>query len=528
MRNLFLHFFGPLLPCGDFPEAFSDFRGHKSPPDASYTNFFAYICTANKTFLIMPEISIDIFALPPQAGKAPMYQQLAERIQELVTTGSLHPGDALPSSRALASALGISRKTVVTAYDRLVYAGWVEGKDRVGLFIADRTMAAVPQNDEDGAFDSAHMLTIDDGRPDASIAPVKEMARSSRQLMSGVSAVEALTGTFPAGRPALRKAISTTTLPERGVEAAEPTEIFVCQGAQMALFIIANALLHPGDAIAIGTPGFPPAEAAFKAAGLTVVPVAVDADGLSTEQLEKAIGRYRVKALYVTPRHHYPTMVSLSRARRQQLATIAARHNLLVIEDDYDADIRYEARPTLPLVHKLDRAASLYVGSFTAAVSSALRVGFVVGSAEHVKRLANYRSLIDVQGDGLQQEMMADLISCGDIHRHALRASRLYRERQQYLVRELRTHLSGRISYSVPDGGLALWVEPTAGISKVDLEARLHDVGLSIPVFSKADDEGLPTAFNGSNGRSGMRIGYASLSNADVDEMVEKLSRALE
>lgn len=476
----------------------------------------------------MPEISTDIFALPPREDKAPIYLQLVERVQELVVSGRLHPGDALPSSRALAAALGISRKTVVTAYDRLVYAGWAEGKDRIGLFIADRTISVAPKQGDTESTGSVRMLTIDDGRPDVSIAPIKEIARSCRLLLSGAQAVEALAGVYPAGRPALRKAISETTIAERGLNAADPSEIFVCQGAQMALFTIATALLRPGDAIAVGTPGHALAEAAFRTAGLTLVPIAVDADGISTEALEKAIAHYRVKALYVTPRHHYPTMVALSRNRRGQLAAIADRHRLLVIEDDYDADIRYEARPTLPLVHKLQRAESLYIGSFSAAVSPALRLGFVVGSAEHVERLANYRSLIDVQGDGLQQEVMADLISGGDIHRHALRASRLYRERQQHLVRELRTHLAGRIVYGVPDGGLALWVEPVEAINKADLEARLRNAGLSIAVFSTTADA-LPQASPADTARrSGMRIGYASLINADIDEMVEKLSRALD
>lgn len=476
----------------------------------------------------MAEISTEIFALPPREGKIPMYLLLVERVQELVISGALRPGDALPSSRALSSALGISRKTVVTAYDRLVYAGWVEGKDRIGLFIADRTLSVKSPQSEGEAVDNERMMTIDDGRPDASIAPVKEIARSSRQLLSGAAAVEALTGVYPAGRPALRKAISETIIGERNLEAASPAEIFVCQGAQMALFTIASALLRPGDAIAVGTPGYAPAEAAFKAAGLTVVSIAVDDAGICTEALEKAIMRYRIKALYVTPRHHYPTMVAFSRNRRQQLASIASRHHLLVIEDDYDADIRYEARPTLPLVHKLNRAECLYVGSFTATVTSALRLGFVVGSAEHVKRLASYRSLIDVQGDGLQQEVMADLIACGDLHRHALRASRLYRERQKYLARELRTHLAGRVVFEVPEGGLALWVEPTMSIGRDVLEARLRSVGLNVPVFSTSVKGPAETAQVAPAERVGMRIGFASLTNADIDEMVEKISRALE
>lgn len=467
----------------------------------------------------MPEISIDIFALPQRTDKVPMYQQLVEHIQSLVPSGKLHPGDALPSSRSLASALGVSRKTVVTAYDRLVYAGWVEGKDRVGLFIADRIATTAPISEERATDESEYIISIDDGQPDSSAAPIREYAHVSRQLLSGASGIEAFTGYFPAGRPSLRQAIIETTLAERGIEAADPSEIFVCQGAQMALFLIANALLHPGDAIAIGVPSYPPAEAAFKAAGLTVIPIQTDADGICTEALEKTIATYRVKALYVTPRHHYPTMAALSRARRQQLATIASRQHLLVIEDDYDADIRYEARPTLPLVHKLERTTSLYVGTFTPVVSSALRLGYIVGSAFHIKRLTHYRSLIDRQGNGLQQEIMASLISCGDIHRHALRVSRLYRERQQRLVRELRTHLSGRIVYSVPDGGLALWVEPLTPMSQTELEDRLHRVGLRAPVFSIGDSN---------VHRAGMRIGYASLTLQEIDKMVEKLSRALD
>lgn len=439
----------------------------------------------------------------------PAYQALAERIQRLISAGVLKVGEALPSSRALATELGLSRKTVVTAYERLTFAGWLTVRDRIGIFVADRTL-----NVENEGKAAADMMVIDDGQVDASIAPVGELGRTLRQLFSGAAALDALGPTPTAGSPALRSALSRMVTEERDLETTDE-EIIVVGTRQAAFTVIAHSLLRAGDAVAISAPCNPLTRSALTAAGLIVVPIAVDSEGLRTEELEKAVVHQNVRAVFTTPRHHYPTMVSLSASRRRELAKLAERHSLLVVEDDADCDIRYESRPPHPLTSRTLRSHSVYVGSFATTLSPGFEAAFVVTSSDNVRRLSRCATLYGVQTGGFMHEALATMIESGDVRRHARRASRLYKERQDHLVEALRTRLPDVVRFSVPTGGLALWVEIGLPLSRPELTQRLELQGLRMAIFDAP------------RGGLGLRIGYASLSLERIDEMISRLSLAL-
>lgn len=457
----------------------------------------------------MPENSASIFALPPQEGRTPAYQALAERIQRLISAGVLKVGEALPSSRALALELGLSRKTVVTAYERLTFAGWLTVRERIGIFVADRTTSVEADRQSAPA-----LMTIDDGKADASIAPVGEVGRALRTLFGGAGALAALAASPAAGSDTLRAAVSTMLAEERDL-GATADEVMIVATRQAALTIIAHSLLRTGDAVAISTPCCPRTRAALTAAGLIVVPIAMDAEGLRTDDLEKAVVHQNVRTVFTTPRHHYPTMVPLSTGRRRELARLAERHALLVVEDDADCDIRYDSRPQRPLTVRTPRSQSVYVGSFATTLAPGLEAAFIVASADNVRRLTRCAALFGLPGGGLVHEALAALITSGDARRHARRAARLYRERQDYLVDALRTRLPDVVRFAVPTGGLALWVEITLPLTRTDLSARLERQGLHMAVFDAPQ------------GGVGLRIGYATLTPERTDEMIERITAAL-
>lgn len=439
----------------------------------------------------------------------PAYQALAERIQRLISAGVLKVGEALPSSRALATEIGLSRKTVVTAYERLTFAGWLTVRERIGIFVADRTLSA---ETEERTADN--VMTIDDGQADPATVPIGELGRTLRQFFGGATALDA-TGTTPnTGNAALRTAISVMVSEERELDAADD-EVMTLGNRQAAYTAIARGLLHTGDAVAIASPCCPKTRAALTAAGLIVVPITMDNEGMRTEELEKAVVHQKVRAVFTTPRHHYPTMATLSTARRRELARMAERHALLIVEDDADCDIRYESRPARPLTTRTARNQSVYVGSFATTLAPGLDAAFIVTSADNIVRLGRCAALLGLPTGGLVHEALASMIANGDVRRHARRASRLYKERQGHLVDALRTRLPDVVRFAVPTGGLALWVEITLPLTRDELSQRLEQQGLRMAIFDAP------------GGGVGLRIGYASLTPERIDEMTERIYQAL-
>jgi GntR family transcriptional regulator/MocR family aminotransferase len=319
------------------------------------------------------------------------------------------------------------------------------------------------------------------------------------------------------GYPPLRQAVAEMLKSTRGI-AAEASQILIVRGSQMALDLCARALVHKGDAVAVEALGYPPAWACLRAAGARLVPISVDADGLSVEALMRAHRRRRLRALVVTPHHQYPTTVSLSAPRRAELLSFCAANRIAVLEDDYDHELSYESKPLLPLASIDAAGVVVYIGTLSKIVAPGLRLGFVCAPPEVVNALASVRAHTDRQGDGVLEAAIADLLEDGSIARHARRLRRAGHERRDTLVAALKTHLRDVLEFAVPHGGMAVWGR-CVGVDADAWAARALEKRVTFATAARFALDGQPRPF--------VRLGFAALTPDEIKEAVRRMASAL-
>jgi GntR family transcriptional regulator/MocR family aminotransferase len=299
-----------------------------------------------------------------------------------------------------------------------------------------------------------------------------------------------------------------------------PENICLTRGSQMAIFISARILAKRNDTVVLEELSYPPARESFRAAGADVIPVGLDAQGLRVDELEKVCRKRRVRAVYLTPHHQFPTTVLLRPDRRLRLFSLAAQFGFAIIEDDYDHEFHFSHQPMLPLASADACDQVIYIGSMSKLLSPSLRLGYMAAPKAVIDRAAGEIMMIDRQGDPATEAAVAELIDTGEIHRHTRRVLRVYSERRM-LIAELLTHLFGAaIEFNMPDGGLAVWVRFQNDVD-VDKLARLALAeGVSI----------LPgSAFaTGSARVQGARLGFASLDPTELRKATQRLRVAFD
>ena len=301
--------------------------------------------------------------------------------------------------------------------------------------------------------------------------------------------------------------------------AVSADDVFVTRGSQLALYLTARALVRPGDAVAVESLGYAPAWEAFRAAGARLLPVPVDAHGLRVDRLAAIAERAKLRAVYVTPHHHYPTLAVLSAERRLALLELARRHRFAVVEDDYDYEMYYEGRPLLPLASADTAGVVVYVGTLSKILAPGVRIGYAVAPAPLLDRFAVLRRSIDREGDPAVERAVAELLEDGVIERHARRMRRVYRARRDALAAELRRELSGQVQFAVPTGGMALWGTTASGIDVDAWAERALARGVHFATARSFAFDGRP--------RGAARLGYASLREDELREAVRRMRAAL-
>ncbi len=475
------------------------------------------------------------------ADATPLFLQIARRISDDARRGRLRPGERLPGSRKLAESVGVHRNTVLAAYDELQAEGWLTTSAANGTFVSPtlpdpqprrfaRTMTArqeVPGRTgfqlrrADGAVHSplppAGSLVFRASTPDSRLIPFTELARAYRRALR-LHGPALLTYREAEGHPRLRGALAEMLTKSRGL-AATPETVFITRGSQMALHLTARALITPGDVVAVESLGYRNAREAFAAAGARLTPVAVDRHGLDVSDLEAQHAAAPIRAVYLTPHHQYPTTVSLSPARRLQLLTFARREQIAIVEDDYDHDFHYDGRPVLPLASADQGGVVIYIGTLSKVLAPGLRIGYVVAPVPLVEQLAADRASIDMHGDHAMEYAVAELIDDGELQRHVRRTRREYAARRLALVEALSTELHGAVDFEIPSGGTGIWVRALGGLDVEDwlVRARAEGVGFETAKSFTFDRSSQPF----------VRLGFASLTVAEINEAARRLARAL-
>ncbi|MEV4169982.1 PLP-dependent aminotransferase family protein [Nonomuraea sp. NPDC049709] len=426
----------------------------------------------------------------------PLTTQLAGWLRHAMLDGTLAPGERLPSTRALAAQLAVSRTVVTEAYQQLYAEGWLDGRHGSGTFVAE--MEATPRPPRESAYvpapppPPADWIDLRPGQPwvrDYDRAAWKRAWRKAADLPPGDSP-------DPYGLPHLRELLADHLRRARGM-AVGPENILVTRGTGNGLDLCALALLGPGARAGVEDPGYHVARTVFAARGAEVVPCPVDADGVIVDGLP---GDLRV--VYTTPAHQYPLGGRLPIPRRERLLAWAGATGATIVEDDYDAEFRYDVAP-LPALYGLDPSRVVLLGTLSKILAPDVGVGWLVGEPGLVGRIADLRRAVGDRTSGPVQQAVAALLERGDIDRH-LRRMRLEYARRRAAVVEI---LGPVCRLRGDTAGLHVLAElPAAVVPGLVERAREHGVLL--------DSTG--RHHHGDLSLHGVVIGYGSASLPDI------------
>lgn len=487
----------------------------------------------------LAEVSELLLALDPGAAE-PLHRQLYGGIREAILSGRLPAGVRVPSTRRLARDLGVSRSTVLFAFDQLEAEGYLVGAVGSGSYVA----SAIPDHllhdrrEEPAALVRAarppriaarnHELRkflptptgLYPGAFTPGVPPVEEFPWSlwrrlaarrdrhleKRRLFHGSSA-----GYFP-----LREAIAAHLAASRGVRCAAG-QVFVLASAQEALELVCRVLVDPGDAVWLEDPAYGGSRAALVAAGARIVPVPVDGEGLMVERGVAA--EPRAGLALVSPSHQFPVGVTLSLERRLALLQWAAGSGAWIVEDDYDSEYRHAGRP-LTALQGLDSADRvLYVGTFNKTLFPALRLAYLIVPESLVEWILAMRRIGGQHAPTLEQMTLADFLVEGHYGRHLRRLRVVCRERRDALLAAARRELPDLLAITHADTGLHSVGWLPAGADDRKVSAAALEQGVLTTAVS--------TLHMGPCPRGGLILGYGGLTPEEIAEGMRRLAVAV-
>lgn len=448
-----------------------------------------------------PELLVEL----DRDGRDPLHRQLADGLRDAIRTGRLAPATRIPSSRVLAADLGVSRRLVVDAYGQLVAEGFLRSTQGAGTRVAEvdivpRPASAATTAGRRFAFDFAP------GSPDLGSFPRNAWLRA---LRGGLAEVESSAFGYvaPHGLAAARVAVADYLRRTRGV-VADPRRILLCSGSTQAIALLAQCLDGP---LAMEDPGFWLHRMVLQRNGIEPAPVAVDDDGIDVD----ALAASGATTVLTTPAHQSPTGVVLSAARRTALLDWA-RDDHLVIEDDYDAEYRYDRAPVGALQGVApDRV--VYLGSTSKTLAPGLRIGWMVLPDHLVSAIRTAKSLADTGSSVMDQIAFSQLLTSGGYDRHLRQMRRRYVNRRNTLLRALTQYLPQATVLGAA-AGVHLTVRFPAGFPIEDLLWHADEMRIRVEPLALCYADPAAAA-------PGLILGYANLTESQIMAGVQLLSQ---
>lgn len=471
--------------------------------------------------------------------------QIREMLVDAILTGVLTPGEPVPSSRELAKHLGVGRITVVMAYQQLSEEAFLLSRERKGHFIhpdvlQGRTSGAERKPSHDKCMDTKEntdwsrrlwlrpsqqrsIVKEDDwqrfpypflyGQFDKELFPTAAWRECCLKALGVVDIRLWAPDHITRDDDSLIQQVQTKILPRRGVWAS-PDEIIITVGAQHALYMVADLLMREGSSIGIEDPCYPDARNIFSSRTSQVIPIAVDGDGLPIVNAMR-----KLEYLYVTPSHQCPTGVTMPLERREALLEAAQKHDLIIIEDDYESESSFDEQP-IPALKSLDRSNRvIYIGSLSKSLAPGLRVGYIVAPPELIKELRALRRLMIRHPSTFIQRTLAMFISLGHYEAQLRRLGQAQKERHAELTAAMARHLPECRITPVRGGG-SCWVQLPAHVPAKTLAQQAAEHGVLIEpgdVFFTATR----------NTGNFIRLGYQSIPADQIDQGIKALAEAM-
>ncbi len=441
----------------------------------------------------------------------PLFEQICASLRRRIISGDLLEGTKLPPTRAMASELGVSRSTVVTAYEQLVAEGYLSGVQGSGYKVL--AMGAVelarPKHKKAakrGPVAQSLLRPFQAGQPDMRLFPHRQWARAiARVCRNSPDALLANSDNF--GNLDLRTAIAAHVREWRGVAAA-PEQIIITAGSTDALDICFRTLASPGDCVGLENPGYLPLRRYAERQGLSVANLAIDHDGATLPTSANGI-----RMVVLTPSHQYPLGGAMPPARRLAFLQWAEQHNIWIIEDDYDSEFRYAGRP-IPAMAGFDRMnRTIYVGSFSKIFSNTLRLGYIIAPEALVPAFRSNLAEFGIKAGTMPQQALADFMQAGEFYRHLRRVRRIYSERRTYLLDRLSQDFAQYGTFTDHQAGMQVAFHLRSDLDDKRIEDRAKEFGITASALSGFQ--------SGTPGINGLLLGYCGFSE---DEMASALN----
>ncbi len=461
----------------------------------------------------------------------PLPEQVYRGLRGAIGEGRFGVGTRLPSSRSLAASLGVSRNTVNAAYELLAAEGVVavrpgsaprvaphtemrqtgrEGKARpVALSRRGREMGTDPWSDTGRRRGGR----LEPGAPALDCFPKDMWAQTLRRAARTLRG-QAMFYEETAGYPALREALAQYLAQDRGVRAT-PERILVMPSTQASLYLLATCLADPGDAAWIEDPGYLGARAAFRSAGLSVVPMPVDGQGADPAPLADGPPP---KLVYVTPSHQYPYGMRMTLQRRAMILDAVRARGGVVLEDDYDSEFLFSGRPLAAMQGLGADGEVIYLGTFSKSMLPGVRVAYMVVPEHLAEPLAVAQRVSGKLAGVVTQAALADFIGSGRYRAHLRRIQTVYRERGMALSAALRARLGGRVDVPDPVGGVQLTLRFRDPVDDLALARNVNARGFGVAALS---------SYGIRYRQCGLVIGFAGLADGEARDCAEAIAAGL-
>jgi len=477
--------------------------------------------------------------LPPRESGTPAYRWLYAALRAEILEGRLRPGARVPGTRDLGDQYGLSRGTIVRAFEQLKSEGYVEGSVGSGTYVSqtlpDELLQVARKAGAQPPAQRKQTRRISDYGRRVTPFPVLE-SRPTRAFRANLPALDLfpttlwaqitarrlrrasmnlLLGCDPMGYRPLRDAVADYLSRSRGVKCV-PEQVAIVSGVQEALDLVARLFLNPGDRVCMENPGYVGAAIVFEAVGAKISGVRLDDQGM--ELRDPSLRGARL--VYVTPAHQFPMGTTMSLPRRLSLLEWAQKSGALIFEDDYDSEYRYSGRP-VPALQGLDRTGRvLFAGSFSKVLFPSLRLGYLVIPSDLVAYFAATKSVTSRHAPLLEQAVLCDFITEGHFGRHLRRMREVYAERLSVLLEGARQRLAGLLTISEVEAGLQTvgWLRGGMDGESAAKAAAARDVEV-IPLSRYSF---------GRVAREGLQLGFAAADPGEIRRGVRELAAALE
>jgi GntR family transcriptional regulator/MocR family aminotransferase len=484
------------------------------------------------------EIPYQSFIKINRNSEVAIYMQVTNQLINAIQRGFLPFGTKLPGTRALSQLLQVHRNTIVAVYDELFAQGWVESLPNKGTFVIGKNdEKPVSFNDFNQinlknypkttgfTFKTSNILdnpfersdcefVFNDGVPDIRLTQIDQHSRIYSSTLK--RRAHKISHYNQDGSEFFKKNLSQYLNLSRGLPISTHN-ILITRSTEMSIYIVSEILLSENDTVLIGALSYFSVNMIFQKTGVKIVTIPIDDEGIDVEEVRKICQKQKIRMLYLTPHHHYPTTVTLSAQRRLELLNLANEFGFIILEDDYDYDFHYDKSPILPLASADTNGMVIYIGSFGKSLAPGFRTGFIVAPENLMTEMRKYLGIIDRQGDIVMEHVLGEMIAEGEINRYLKKSVKIYQERLDYFVRLVEENLGNYLQFKKPSGGLAIWAEWKIPINLMQLSRNCGQNNLFIPKTLLYQNKDL----------TAMRLGFGNFNFDEMEKSIEIFSKTV-